>query len=128
MQKSQWFTTIRSEGALLPIDLLQRIATPESGTNSSRLDGLNAAAYHLEGERLNEVINQSWNRLRGYWGRFQTTRMKLSMSESGTALTRDRWLLPLFSELDYGRLTPTPAIEIHEKHYPISHRWNYTFG
>ncbi len=126
MQKSQWFTTIRSEGALLPIDLLQRIATPESGTNSSRLDGLNAAAYHLEGERLNEVINQSWNRLRGYWGRFQTTRMKLSMSESGTALTRDRWLLPLFSELDYGRLTPTPAIEIHEKHYPISHRWNYT--
>lgn len=129
MQKHSWFTTIHSEGSLLPLDLLQRVVAPESGTmgtGSTRLDGLTPAAYHLEGERLNEAINQSWNRVRGYWSRFQVARTKLLASDQGTTLTRERWLLPLFSELGYGRLTLVPAIEMDDRSYPISHRWNAT--
>lgn len=127
MQKHSWFTTVHNEGSLLPLDLLQRIVAPESGTTGTggtRLDGLTPAAYHLEGERLNEAINQSWNRVRGYWSRFQAARTKLPASDLGTSLTRERWLLPLFSELGYRRLTPVPAIEIDDRSYPISHRWN----
>ena len=126
MQKHSWFTTVHNEGSLLPLDLLQRIAAPQSGTSGTRLEGLTATAYHLEGERLNEAINQSWNRMRGYWSRFQAARARLPTSDLGTTLTRERWLLPLFSELGYGRLTPASPIEIDDRSYPISHIWNAT--
>lgn len=55
------FTTIHTEGALLPTDLLQRVLSVDRG-----LDGLSPADYHLPaGEKLNEAINHSWDRLEG---------------------------------------------------------------
>ncbi|MHC4458682.1 MAG: Eco57I restriction-modification methylase domain-containing protein, partial [Planctomycetota bacterium] len=45
---------------------------------------------------------------------------------SGTTITRERWLLPLFQELGYGRLITSRAIEIDGKSYPISHLWQHT--
>ena len=51
------FTTVRTEGGLLPPDLLERIASGEG------LDGLDPEDYGLEtGERLNEAISGAWNR------------------------------------------------------------------
>lgn len=54
------FTTIHTEGALLPSDLLQRVLE-----NDKNLAGLSPEGYHLSGEKLNEAINRSWNRLQG---------------------------------------------------------------
>jgi hypothetical protein len=113
------FTAIHTEGALLPVDLLQRISE-----NDSHLEGLTPESYHLApGEKLNEAINRSWNRLTGLWGAFQTARGRLGPTDAGTTLTRERWLLPLFQELGFGRLSTTKAVEIEGKSYPISHRW-----
>lgn len=113
------FTTIHTEGALLPVDLLQRI----SG-NDKNLEGLLPESYHLApGEKLTETINRSWNRLYGLWGAFQAARSQLRSSDMGTTLTRERWLLPLFQELGFGRLSTSKAVEIEGKSYPISHAW-----
>ncbi|HQF62362.1 MAG TPA: N-6 DNA methylase [Anaerolineaceae bacterium] len=113
------FTTIHTEGALLPVDLLQRIQNGDAG-----LDGLTPESYHLApGEKLNEAINRSWNRLQGLWGAFETARARLGPADAGTTLTRERWLLPLFQELGFGRLNTARAVEINGKSYPISHRW-----
>ncbi|MHB8088819.1 MAG: Eco57I restriction-modification methylase domain-containing protein [Anaerolineaceae bacterium] len=113
------FTTIHTEGALLPVDLLQRVRA-----NDSSLVGLTPESYHLApGEKLNEAINRSWNRLNGLWGAFQTARGRLSANDAGNTLTRERWLLPLFQELGFGRLATARAIDIEGKSYPISHRW-----
>lgn len=119
------FTTIHTEGALLPVDLLQRISE-----NDKNLEGLNPESYHLApGEKLNEAINRSWNRLSGLWGTFQAARGRLGSTDplgggsAGTTLTRERWLLPLFQELGFGRLSTSKAVEIEGKSYPISHRW-----
>ena len=113
------FTTIHTEGALLPVDLLQRISE-----NDKNLEGLNPESYHLApGEKLNEAINRSWNRLSGLWGAFQAARGRLGSTDAGTTLTRERWLLPLFQELGFGRLSTSKAVEIEGKSYPISHRW-----
>ena len=113
------FTTIHTEGALLPVDLLQRISE-----NDKKLEGLNPESYHLApGEKLNEAINRSWNRLSGLWGTFQAARGRLGSTDAGTTLTRERWLLPLFQELGFGRLSTSKAVEIEGKSYPISHRW-----
>ena len=69
------FTTIHTEGALLPVDLLQRISE-----NDASLKGLTPESYHVApGEKLNEAINRSWNRLNGLWGAFQTVRGGLKL-------------------------------------------------
>ena len=49
------FTTVRSEGAILPMDLLQRIAQGDA-----HLQGLTPESYNLlKTEKLNEAINRS---------------------------------------------------------------------
>ena len=116
------FTSIQTEGAILPPDLLKRIFSGDSD-----LDGLKSKDYHLsEGEKLNEAINRSWNVLQGYWRSFLTGKEKLAEGDLGTTLTRERWLLPLFQELGYGRLLTHKAIDIESKTYPISHIWHQT--
>jgi len=87
------FTTVKTEGALLPADLLQRIA-------AGKAEGLLPQDYHLAtGERINEAINRAWNRLLGVWQGFDEQRRRLDATETGVTLTRERWLLILFQEL-----------------------------
>ena len=44
-------------------------------------------------------------------------------SDAATGLTREKWLLPLFQELGYGRLQSAKSFELDGKIYPISHIW-----
>ncbi|MEN6350507.1 MAG: N-6 DNA methylase [Syntrophomonas sp.] len=113
------FISVKIEGALLSPDLLERIViTPEE------VEGLSPSDYHLAGnERLNEAINRSWNRMTALWQAFLEARNHLTESDWATGMTRERWLLPLFHELGYGRLVPSKAEELDGKSYPISHAW-----
>jgi hypothetical protein len=116
------FSTIRTEGALLPTDILVRVASGDQG-----LGGLEPASYHLSpGEKIGEATNRAWNRLQAAWANFQAARLKLPVTDSGTSATRERWLLPLFQLLDYGRLQTVKAEEIGGKSYSISHAWQQT--
>ncbi|MBZ0310638.1 MAG: hypothetical protein K8I82_31560, partial [Anaerolineae bacterium] len=74
--KTNIFTTIRTEGALLPADLLQRIV-------DGKVDGLTPESYHYSGERLNEIINQVWNALQGAWSNFKSTQEMLPTGDPG---------------------------------------------
>jgi len=134
-RRSDGFTTIRTEGAILPRDLLTRVAAGDKD-----LGGLTPDDYHLSGEKLNEATNRAWNRLQGAWAAFRRetdpvrpeacsgtssaattspgvaaaatgtgasapgSRDANSILDPGTSPTRERWLLPLFQELGYGRL------------------------
>ena len=119
LRRRELFTTIRTEGAILPPDLLQRVAGGDGD-----LGGLKPSDYHLlEDEPLNEAIVRSWNRLVGAWAAFGEARAKLSDGDIGTTITRERWLLILFDELGYGRLPPARAVEIDGKSYAASHGW-----
>ncbi len=117
------FMSIRTEGSILPADLLQRIA---EGTG---LEGLTPQDYHLpEGEKLNEAINRSWLRVLSYWRTFRSHLGKLPPEDqTATSLTRERWLLPLFQELGYGRLpAQRRSFEMDGEEFPISHLWGST--
>jgi hypothetical protein len=103
---SDRFPTIRTEGSILPADLLLRVSAGDGN-----LPGLTPAAYHLlEGEKLNEATNRAWNRLLGVWASFQKAVEKLPDKNGGTSVTRDRWLLPFWQELGYGRLTAAAPV------------------
>ncbi len=113
------FTTVHSEGALLPPDFLQRLLEGAKG-----IDGLSPESYHLvAGEKPSEAASRSWNRLQAAWAAFQTASQGLRPEDAGTGLTREKWLLPIFQELGYGRLQPAKDTEIDGKAYPISHVW-----
>ena len=62
--------TIRSEGGLLPADILARIAALDRD-----LGGLAVSDFHLApNERLGEAIARSWARLTAAWEAFSTDR------------------------------------------------------
>ncbi len=113
------FATITTEGGLLSSDLLARLARqPHS------LSGTSPDDYHLvPGRRLRDAINRSWTELQGLWTTFATEVAKLPAGERATTITRERWLLPLFAELGFGRLQRASAITVTGREYPISHLW-----
>ncbi len=120
MSSRTTFTTIRTEGALLPPDILTRIAAADRD-----LGGLTEASYHLSGEKFGEATNRAWNRLQSAWVGFQSARLSLPPGDAGTTVTRERWLLPLFQLLDFGRLQTAKSQEIGGKTYAISHGWQH---
>ncbi len=100
----------------MPLDLLRRVLDPKA-----KLEGTAPEDYGLpHSERLNEVITQSWNRLRKHWAEFCNAAASLSEGQAGTAITNDKWTLPLLRELDFGPLPTTPARQIAERAYAIS--------
>ncbi|HRQ40093.1 MAG TPA: N-6 DNA methylase [Chloroflexota bacterium] len=136
------FITVKTEGGILPADLLQRIA-------DGAVDGLNPADYHLSaGERPNEAINRAWNRLLGVWQTFQHKTEQAAPAETGVTMTRD-WMLTLLQELGYGRLPYQGSVPVRDPltvdrnptndasrftdndsrftgQYPISHLYDHT--
>jgi hypothetical protein len=110
------FETIRSEGGLLPPDLLRRVLDPKA-----KLDGTRPEDYGLpEDERLNETITQSWNRLRKHWAQFRSAVASLPEGEAGTGLTNDKWSLPLLRELGFGLLPISVGPEVAGRTYAIN--------
>jgi hypothetical protein len=110
------FQTIRSEGGLLPPDLLRRVVDTKGN-----LPGAKPEDYGLPaGERLNEAITQSWNRMRRHWADFRAAARNLPEAEAGTGLTNDKWSVPLLRELGFGLLPTTPGPEIAGKTYAIN--------
>lgn len=110
------FQTIHSEGGLLPHDLLRRVIDPKEKLNGSRPED-----YGLPpGERLNEVITQSWNRLRKHWADFRAAAANLPEGEAGTGLTNDKWSLPLLRELGFGLLPTSAGPEVGGRAYAIN--------
>ncbi|MBU0718887.1 MAG: hypothetical protein KJ749_11610 [Planctomycetes bacterium] len=113
------FQTVKTEGALLPADLLKRVADGDK-----EIEGLSPESYHLDPtDKINEATNRAWIACRDAWQRFQKQRADLPDSDKGTTLTRERWLLVLFRELGYGRLQAAKAFEIEGKTYALSHGW-----
>jgi hypothetical protein len=113
------FVTITTEGGLLSTDLLARLAR-----QPTTVSGTSADDYHLPpGRRLRDAINRSWTELQGAWSTYAAELATLPSGERATTITRERWLLPLFAELGFGRLQRTNALSINGRDYPISHLW-----
>lgn len=111
--------TVRTEGGLLPADILARIAAEDSN-----LGGFAPSAYQCDpGERTREAISRAWPHLQAYWRAFQQSRATLPPSDAGTTLTRERWMLPLFRILGYGPLDAMTSPVLDGRTFPVSHHF-----
>lgn len=116
-RQKELFTAIRSEGGLLPIEFIRRIESFEKDIAGSR-----SSNYHLvEGETILQRVSADWARMKNAWQAFKTARCRLTENDTGTSITREKLLLPMFSLLEYGRLDKASAFEIEGKHYAVSH-------
>jgi len=116
------FHAVRSEGGLLPYDLLQRIALEDK-----TVPGLSPETYHLEpGDRFRDATNRAWTRLVTAWRAFRAAVAKHPETDPATTVTREKWLLPLFDVLGYGRLAKASAFTIEGKSYAISHGYQHS--
>jgi type I restriction-modification system DNA methylase subunit len=113
---------VKTEGGLLPADLLQRITSGDK-----QIAGMSPTDYHLLGaETTSEAITRAWNRLLGVWVAFRAERAKLPEGHEATTLTQNKWLLPLFAELGFGRLVKAgeSAYKVGEASFEISHGYH----
>ena len=98
------YVGIRSEGGLIPYDVLDKIAKEESGLGQQTKDfGLPT------GRRLTDEIARAWSDAQDYWHIFQRRAASLPESEAGTTLTR-KWITDLLNEQLLGyELTYQPS-------------------
>jgi hypothetical protein len=119
------FVSISSEGGLLPIPMLERVASEVGSIPGGRPEDYEL----LPGKRLREIINRSWNDLLGAWAAYKTKLSSLAKDDPAVGLTREAWLLPLLRELGWaglearGSIKVGPAQEQSQKDWAISHEW-----
>ncbi len=111
---------LRIEGGLFPADLIARLTAP----GKAALDGADPKAYGKQDQaERNEAIQVAWTQVTGAWRRFEHALKTVDKGDPAISVTRERFLLPLFEALGYGRLPTAAARQVGERSFPISHRW-----
>ena len=115
---------VSSVGGLLPRDLLDRVVGGDSLGAGDGADRLRAGARRASQRRHHPVVEPVAG---GVGGVPPALEARLPESDqTATALTRERWLRPLFDELGFAGLAGGRGVAVDGKDYPISHMWAET--
>ena len=118
------FQAVRTIGTVLPAEALSRAI-------DLRMPGQSAQDYELTpGMTVNAAVARAWDAALGAHRAWKIALDRLPGSDAATALTRDKWLLPLLYELGYGRPEalsggldlPLALGETQPAHFPVSHQ------
>ena len=117
---TQITASIRVVGGLLPADMITRIMTGKDVSASTPAD------YHVVGVRsVKDAAERHWDYLKGAW---RVLRDAIGYGSDPRGLATENWLLPLFDEHGYGRLTRLHAgvtADDGAKVFAISHAWQH---
>lgn len=122
--------SVLTVGGLLPPDMLTRVRDGKDVTGAQPSDyGLFAA-----NDTVRDAAERSWSYLKGVWAAFQDQLAKDGADRNdgipAVGVTVERWLLPLFEQLGYGRLPDAPGEGLPsadgEKRFAVSHVWQGT--
>jgi hypothetical protein len=110
-------TAIRTEGGLIPADILEQIATDKAIGQRPQDFALPSTV------RLADEMATAWGDARAYWEAFQRRLQRLPADDPATSATREQWMLPLLSSLGYEALTYQHcAAHVDGSTFAISHR------
>lgn len=113
------YVAIRSEGGLLPYDLLDKIV-------ADQLAGQKPADFGLpKGRRLVDEISRVWADAQNLWSNFKRRRQSLTERDPyGTSITRS-WIVSLLSDPEmfgFDLKLQTSAVVVNNATFAISHR------
>ncbi len=113
---------VRIHGGIIPASLVTHLQAGTLAPAESRAP----TSYHLlPSESVRDAAARSWSYLRGAWAAWRDADAARP-DGPGSALARDRWLLPLLRELGYGQLPPNGAgATVDDVAYPVSHMWHH---
>ncbi|MGV9354543.1 Eco57I restriction-modification methylase domain-containing protein [Streptomyces misionensis] len=119
--------SVLTVGGLLPPDMLTRVRDGKDVPGAQPKDyGLFAA-----NDTVRDAAERSWAYLKGVWTAYRDSLAKDGALDNegipAVGVTVERWMLPLFEQLGYGRLPDAPAGGLPsadgEKRFPVSHAW-----
>ncbi|MCI0724150.1 MAG: hypothetical protein L0338_35100, partial [Acidobacteria bacterium] len=113
------YAAIRSEGGLIPYDLLEQIA-------NEQILGQKPVDFGLpKDKRLTDEIQRVWSDAQDFWDVFRRRMDSLTEKDPyGTSLTRERWLYPLLNDpqtFAYDLKLQPAAVSLTGASFPISH-------
>ena len=113
------YVAIRSEGGLIPYDLLDKIASEDAA-------GQKPADFGLpKGRRLTDEISRVWADAQSLWSNFKRRRESLGDRDPyGTSITRS-WIGSLLGDVDmlgFDLKLQASAVVVKNSTYAISHR------
>ncbi|MGE5113699.1 MAG: Eco57I restriction-modification methylase domain-containing protein [Acidobacteriaceae bacterium] len=113
------YVAIRSEGGLLPYDLLDKIVGDQAA-------GQKPADFGLpKGRRLIDEISRVWADAQNLWSNFKRRRQSLTERDPyGTSITRS-WIVSLLADpemLGFDLKIQTSAVVVNNVTFAISHR------
>jgi hypothetical protein len=124
--RNQVFSAVHTVGALLPADMLQRIA------ESKDVPGSGPADYGVIGKRsVRDDAERHWDYLKAAWTELRDhlpAAPDVAVPADPTGHAIRQWIEPLLAELGFGRLASIGAgipADDGSKTFAISHRWNH---
>lgn len=109
------YASINIQGNIISSEILDKIRSDEKFKHQSpEAFGLSRSAS------LRDEIGLSWSILRTHWQAYKKRLETLPKGDTGTSLTREKWILPLLTELGY-QLGIQRAQQVNGKSYAISH-------
>jgi len=111
------FPSIDIQGAILSNDLLGKIRT-EQATFQQGKD----FSPDLNNTKLKDEISLAWQDAKGQWAIFKSKLSRLKDGETGTTETRNFWISPLLTNLNYNLIFNRTSEELNGKSFPIGYR------
>lgn len=114
---------VRISGGVMPASLIAHLQDGTLRPSESH----DPRSYHLlPSESVRDGAARAWSYLRGAWTAWREADAKRPDGSPGTGLARERWLLPLLRELNYGQVPVAgDHFTIEGVEYPISHQWQH---
>ena len=111
------FPSIDIQGSILSTDLLGKIRAEQAGFQQ----GSNFKSDYTNA-KLKDEISFAWQEAKGQWTIFKSKLTRLKDGETGTTETRNFWISPLLTNLDYNLSFNRQAEELNGKSFPIGYR------
>ncbi len=111
------FPSIDIQGSILSSDLLGKIRSEQATFQQGK--DFNP---DLTNAKLKDEISLAWQEAKGQWTIYKSKLARLKEGETGTTETRNFWISPLLTNLDYNLTFNRTAEELNGKSFPIGYR------
>ena len=111
------FPSIDIQGSILSTDLLAKIRGEQANFQQGKdfnSDFTNA--------KLKDDISLAWQEAKGQWSIYKSKLARLKEGDNGTTETRNFWISPLLTNLNYNLTFNRQAEELNGKSFPIGYR------